>query len=433
MKTSDWPQASELSSHEAWRERLREYILKEDRDVEPVFEGREHLFEHVENKVLRAAKGNCNSLTTIVSGAPGAGKSAFAKECMRRYRHGIQNGLPAVPLSMEVARMSPREFVRLLAEALNTSLTPQTSTTHETSSGASIAIARGEYRRATERLMPALLEQADQDGPVPWNVIHEEFDEALAGRPILLLVDEMQRFRQTGNLHHDDIPISLHEGRKAVPIIPVYCGLGDTRDVLAEEAGISRSVEINTFSLAGMEPEETRECAVTILRDHLGLTGKKGEMSRLYDWTVRMSDHWPQHLRSQNAAVAEAMLEADSRDMGDLDLAGMTRRVEQRRDVFYEERAARVAGGEHPMSMLAVVEHATANDGPSKVDLIQVARKALAQEPECNTEPRAFVDAMVHGGLLQTRYGRRGYTAPIPSMRRWLRDGRYIATPLNAH
>lgn len=132
----------------------------------------------------------------------------------------------------------------------------------------------------------------------------------------------------------------------------------------------------------------------------------------------------------RSSAVAEAMLEADSTELDDLDLAGMTGRVERRRDVFYEERVARVAGGEYPSSMLAVVEHATANDGPSKIDLIQVAREALAHEPECNMEPRAFVDAMIHGGLLQTRYGRRGYAAPIPSMRRWLQDGRYVAMPL---
>lgn len=105
-----------------------------------------------------------------------------------------------------------------------------------------------------------------------------------------------------------------------IPIIPVYMGLADTRSVLRREAGLTRTVENSMVPLGGLTPQESREYVQRIQSEYLGLTGGVGQSSALYRWLVNGGDDWPQHLRSQNAAVAEAMLKADSRSLDDLDL-----------------------------------------------------------------------------------------------------------------
>ena len=58
-----------------------ESIRAGDWDIEPVFVGREALFERADASLQNALRGRHASLTIAMGGAPGAGKSAFVAEC----------------------------------------------------------------------------------------------------------------------------------------------------------------------------------------------------------------------------------------------------------------------------------------------------------------------------------------------------------------
>lgn len=427
MKTSHWKDASELT-HEEWRERLLAYIRLGDREVDPVFEGRGDLFEAVEDRVTRATNDReYGNLTTVIGGAPGAGKSAFVAECIRRQ---AESGMArAVPLLMEVDRMTPQEFVRLIAEALDAPLDPQTAKSHEKAGSVNAGLAAGEYRRVTERTTPSLLDQADKDGPVPWNVIRDEFGEMLGGRPILLFVDEAQNFEKAGNPHHA-IPGSLHNGapRNGVPIIPVYTGLADTAATLRTEARLTRSVEDNAISLGGLSERESREYASTILRDYFGLNAPGPHLTAVYDWMTAEGSNWPQHIRSQLAAFANGMLAADSRSLSALDMARLKERVETRRQETYEDRAANVAGDRFPDVARAVVLHAAEHGGCEWEPLALLAHRYL--DGRIGTVgATSYIDQMIHAGMLQRDRATGLYDCPIPSLRSWLETGRHVSLP----
>ena len=63
--------------------------------------------------------------------------------------------------------------------------------------------------------------------------------------------------------------------------------------------------------------------------------------------------------------------------------------------------------------------------------MIARARKSLAGEAECNAEPRAFVEQMIHAGLLQSLPASTRYHAPIPSMQDWLEHDRHIVPEID--
>ena len=428
MKTFDWEPASGLS-HGEWRERLQAYIRLGDRRVEPVFVGRKDLFDAVADRISQAAKDrNYGSLTTIIGGAPGAGKSAFVAECMRRHADRER----AVPLRMEVDRMKPREFVRLLADALDRPLAPQTANANEKAGAFSMVAASGEYRHVTERTTPSILEQAAEDGPVPWNVLVEEFGEKLAGRPILLFVDEAQTFEKAGNPHHA-IPRSLHEGARdgGVPIIPVYAGLADTGMVLHREAGLMRTVSRNAIALAGLDADESRQYVREVLREYLGLEARADQAATLYEWMVREGANWPQHLRTQLEAVAECMLDADSRQLSALDAERLRETVERSRDAYYAKRAKQVARGRYIDVARELVMQADAQDGCAWRELEETAHTALSSHRHAPSSER-YIDEMIHAGLLQEEDSDSDrYRCPIPSMYKWFeRGGRHQTPPI---
>lgn len=426
MTDSPWPLASELS-REAWRDRVRRYVRRSDRAAEPVFVGRHELFAKVLSMAAKAADGDeTGSLTVVVGGCPGAGKSGFIAECKRR--HASQETV--VPIELRANRLLPGELIAALAAALGQPLTEASSRSRATEGGASVGVASVRTSSGETLESPSVLERAQRERLVPWRTVRDVFGHALRGRPILLFVDEAQAFTKVANEGHN-LPLDLHqgppEGEGCVPIVPVYAGLADTEDVLADEADITRLDEDNVFALEALTRDESAEYVRGVLGDHLGLTGPRGLPSRLYAWHVAHGSGWPQHLRSQMAAMAEAMLSADSRDLNDLDMVAACARMARRREDFYRRRARRVHGGEHERAMLKVLK--AADSGQRRAELSRVAAQELAAEGVLDVDPGDFVDRMIHAGLLQRSPAGSGYSCPIPSVMGWLETGRHPIQP----
>ncbi len=430
-KTSDWKQALDLD-RAAWRKQLEEYVEDGDRDIEPVFVGRREQFDAVDIAVSKARRGKHGNLTLAIGGAPGAGKSAFITAASRKY---LESGM-AVPITLKPDQMGPVALVKRLSKVLVQEMPEDTSKTIGTTAGGGIAgFVEAKASTSETKVEPGVLQRAQREETVPWETISEVFRKRLNGRPILLFVDEAQRFRRIGTAH-DNIPYHLHEGadEDQIPIVPVYCGLADTGHVLRTEAGLTRLAEANMLSLGALGTSESRQCVREITREYLRLTGQAHQVAALHEWMLDNADNWPQHLRSQNAALAEVMLAANSKDIGDLSLDNLRTRVAERRNAFYASRADNVYDGEFTGSMLAVMKYAgSAPGGAEKSEMIARARQSLAGEAECNAQPRAFVDQMIHAGMLQNLPASTRYHAPIPSMQDWLEHDRHIVPEIDLH
>lgn len=426
MKTSDWQHASELSQAE-WRERVQKYVRKGDRSVEPVYVGREKLFARVAEQVTRATEdGEYGSLTLTVGGAPGVGKSAFIAEATRRYRQGAL----AVPIELTPDDMRPQTLVLALARELALSLREETHETDSASVLAKLPFVSSEGSHATTKVQPSVLAQAEREGTVPWETLREVFGPAMNGRPIVLFIDEAQTFRRDGT-HHDHVPLRLHKGCDdgMVPIIPVYMGLADTGSVLRREAGLTRTVENSMVPLGGLAPKESREYAQCIQAEYLGLTGGVGQASALYRWLVDAGDDWPQHLRSQNAAVAEAMLKADARSLDDLDLEYLQARVKANRELYYTDRAQAVERGRYKDIMREVVQAADGKTG--LLQLEELVYRELQRVPHNPPDGQDFVLQMIHSGAIQQTSVGDFFESPIPSYAGWLQRGHHRMPPLS--
>lgn len=423
MKTSNWGHASELS-HREWRERLEKYVRKGDRSTEPFFVGRVPLFSRVSELVIRAARDKeTGSLTMAVGGAPGAGKSAFVAEAIRRYR---ESGL-AVPVELTPDDMRPQTLVKALAKELVLSLKEETHETESASLGAMLPFLKGEGSLSETTVQPSVMEQAERDGAVPWTTLQEAFGAALNDRPILLFVDEAQTFRKNGT-NHDYIPLRLHKGagEGEPPIVPVYTGLADTAAVLRREAGLTRAVEEHMVSLSGLSQAESREYVRCVLGDYLGLRGLG--VSQLYDSLAKNGDCWPQHLRSQNTAIADAMLDANSRDLGAIDMGYAEERMKTRREAYYKDRMTsvdEVHGGSFDCWEV-VSEVLKSSDGRRKHELVKTAEEAMENAGSQSPDPGPFIDDMIHAGILQRRSEGGFYECPIPSFVRWIERGEHV-------
>ena len=427
MKTSDWKHASDLS-HEEWRERLQAYIRLGDRDVEPVFVGRRELFAEVEDRITRATKDRkYGSLTTVIGGAPGVGKSAFVAECMRRHRVGGE----AVPIELESEDMRPVSLVKALANALGMKLGEQTHRSKGVSAfGKIFGVGVGAAGSETT-IHPSVLQEAEGEQTVPWETIRKTFGEKQGGRPILLFVDEAQTFRKQQTLH-DFIPKRLHKGapENSVPIIPVYTGLADTGMKLHTEAGLTREVARNAFALGGLSPDESREYAREVIRDYFGMEAVADQAAKLYDWMVEEGSGWPQHLRTQLEAVAECLLAANSRKLSALDPERLRQTVEHSRGEYYGKRAIRFEYDRFRDVARTLVMETVARDGCDWPVLEEIAHNALDGRRHA-PDSKTYIEEMVHAGLLQQQPGGTGlYECPIPSMRKWIETGRHVTRPI---
>ena len=112
-----------VENHAEWREKVQDYVDAGDRGEEPVYVGREDLFDKVARmagKVARmarsAVRGQTDSRTIVVSGAPGAGKTAFVRELTRRWNDGSRPGIAVWlrPGAMNAIRLY-RELSDILA------------------------------------------------------------------------------------------------------------------------------------------------------------------------------------------------------------------------------------------------------------------------------------------------------------------------------
>ena len=415
-------------NHEEWREKVRRYVRAGDRGEEPVFVGRESLFEKVIDMGAAAAEGQTDSRTIVVAGAPGAGKTAFMRELKKRWNEG-RLGLA---VSLRPGGLTPAMLFEKIAEAVDEPVQETREDTTTTKGGVSGGV-KLERERSHRVVRPGDMERVLRSDEVPWSLIRERFGEHLnADSPLLLLCDEAQ------NMDDESKPLrtfldSLHsgdDGPSPIPLVPVLAGLSDTTSKIVE-CGVSRPTDENDVSMGALSEKETEEYALKTLV-HLDADATQGELAAWAGWFVDDCHGWPQHLRTQMTAVAKAMLDADTSRLRDLDARVIADAASDARNRYYRLRLA-ATGHNGNRSLVGEIAHAAGRDGVEEEHLVaEAARLARAyneRTADAEVSGKDIVSKCIHAGVFQTT-PKGLYACPIPSMRRYLVSGEDHVVPL---
>ena len=332
--------------------------------------------------------GNIPFGLVLISGAPGAGKTAL-------LHHLVQNPPPSVAvLSVPLLRLSSEaELALSLKEALTDRSQRATRGMRPMGIAANLGVAK--FTWALPQQAPATL---------------GDLERGLSGSrasAVMLLIDEVQ----TATPEQIQMLSALHLGSAGIPLVPVLAGLSDAGDVLAS-GGISRRAveyDVRLGTLNAGEPAE----AVRLMLDEFRVRGSHETKHRWCREVEATSDRWPQHLKTSMTALARELLRTD----GDLEQADRDR-------TFRDSATLRTRGYEVRRSPDMVDAEAVLAKFLRQTQMPVGRREALDAlqrlmdgDPLLSLKPRELLDHLIHQGVLHDPSGERKYLCPIPSFR----------------
>ena len=388
-------------------EALRRFAALDDRDISPFFAGRIFELKRLAARcegVLETwrERGRVGGRSTVITGCPGMGKTSL----LDRFED-VCNAAedPASPLAFRMAAEDMTDASAIagtLADAAREH--PRVGAVME-ALGADVA-----SRLGAERTFEAARRAF--------------FEDKAKARPICVLVDEAQCV--AGDLHGATLR-KLHKGDYKLPILPVFAGLGDTEDALAD-CGISRLSDEARMPLGLLSETDAGRAVEDMFRAYR-IAGEADELAAWKAAIARDSGGFPQHLHIGMKAAAAALLETGgvARREG---LGHARASASAARAAYYESRISPELG-ERGAALVGLVGEVERHDPLEIETLHALAARHLeaAGEVLSRAEAKAFVRRLVRSGLLQRKFEhtvggvvRRlpAYEVPIPSMKTWI-------------
>ena len=406
-------------------EGLAAFAERGDRNDALFFVGREREIRAVERlcaqalDALRPGSGTpgLKGTTLLVQGAPGAGKSALLSELAKRWTaeafsaegQGGPGSALGTPLPVEL------EWDELLSEEavarriLMASDAPAEERSRRTQTkGASGGIAAGPFQAAfktghstaPEELSFAKLQELAPEGG--WT------------RPVCLLVDEVQQ------AHEGILPVlnKLHQGRHGLPLVPVLAGLGSSQGHLGR-IGLTRLSNGATHDIGCLAPEEAYE-AVERMLDAYGVDREEND-NEWSEWLAARSDGWPQHLHNGMTALAGELAAVGGR-LADVDGEAVAALEEQRRARTYMARLSPEL--RRSVRLVGAVMKNLPQEGADESTLACTIGQLAKDEPGWRLPPdmndEAFLDVLIHQGVLHHDRESDLFRCPIPSFQTFL-------------
>ena len=253
-----------VENHAGWREKVQDYVDAGDRGEEPVYVGREELFDKVDRMARSVVHGQTDSRTVVIAGAPGAGKTAFMRELKKRWN---ADDRPGLAVSLRPGGLNPSNLVEKIAEAVGEPVLEAQQDTKTTRGGLAGGV-KLEQETSRSVAQPGDMERVPRSDEVPWSLIKDRFGARLnADSPLLLLCDEAQNMNAKSEALRtflDSLP-SGDEGPSPIPLVPVFAGLSDTTERIVE-CGITRPTGGNNVPLGGLSDREAKEYVLKTLR-----------------------------------------------------------------------------------------------------------------------------------------------------------------------
>ena len=395
---------------------LRQFIEDEDRERPLFFAGRAKEIKAIRDKAEHVGRGRMRGQTRVITGAPGAGKTALLSRFQELWTN--DQHVRVVRLAADVfsrPEEAMREFLFQLAPqaALRAGETVTDTKGGQLGvTGKILGLFGGEgsvqRARATQR----------SDRPRSFRSASMLLPDSLKEKTIVVLVDEAQDWAPNRTERSDtprsDLLNELHVGEHGLKMLLVAAGLGTTEDRFME-LGVSRLSADAVQVLDCLSVTEQRD-AVDKFFEHFNI---RGDMQKKAQWAEALlagTQGWPHHLTNSLRAAAEELINAN----GDVDRASLEAacaRAAEYREHYYSKRIGRLAG--MPAVLSAVFSILDSDTGTSKGKLGDAIANAYAEDARLMNEmdEADVLGEMQRSGLIQKDWRHR-FRCPIPSLQR---------------
>ncbi len=344
-------------------------------------------------------------LTTVIQGAPGAGKSALLGKIAEDWSSGGKGQAVAVSLDPGALKLPISDFLKAVVSRVG--------------QVPGFAQILGKYIRSISVGMAGMAsveikaESPESSGkpPVPVILLFDEIQTVLAGN-----IRDQAREHLTDNLR------LLHNGQHGAPMFPVYGGLANSSDLL-QDAGLTRLATGSELMLSAFSDDEMDELITRFVEQHL--SSARPQASTLERWGAalrRDSQGWPMHCRNFLIALCEEIRAKDWRPQA-VNPDTVRTYAQQLRFTYYTQRMQGALRNRYVLVSKVLEEMRRIPPIPDDriIDLIAGAHRnrtpndlGRSSLPDGMTAGQVF-DAMLHAGIVQ-KTGRDKFACPIPSL-----------------
>jgi len=395
------------------RAALEDFLEERDGSPPPVFVGREDILGEIERVAVRTWKGagapahGMAKATTVIRGAPGAGKSAVLDELKERAveRDGasgqsrivtvesqdLVDDLPTVIDLIGVAGGLPERKWRDISSSLST--------------GLDLKAFKAEMRKtwsAPDNARPKSLVQLAETAPAArWQ------------GPVVLCVDEAQRIPGDEATAHARFLQTFHGSRSGLPLSLVLAGLGDTMK-RAKAMHLTRleARECMALTCRGQDSEVAFLMGRFCRKFGVDPTGFEAHLDAL----AAPCEGWPRHLHFMLRALGRGLCESGG-DLERTNWANVEAEAAESRKTYYKGQKSYEM---KDADILVARVMDGLEDGMSQRMVKSLVRRSVDDRDGCrlpgNMDIDGFFDHLVHQGVLHERADET-FHCPIPSFR----------------
>ncbi len=387
-----------------------------------VFVGREEVLDDLAKAARQVWKSTGSNgygmgkATRIIQGAPGAGKSSILEEIKKNPERLKTESVGKAPLVVTLKSgkiRKPINILKPLAEEIHPSKIQEfmTSISQNTGGQAGFDFGLFQFTRKKETGIRQQEPEVDWDTFGAWVEQHGGFD-----RPIVLAIDEAQRFQRDFEDPLSKLFQSLHDGC-GLPIVLVLAGLSDT-EYSADQMDLTRIPPKQKHNIGCFPDHEIQEfmekyCA------HFGIdkTGFEQEIDRL----IQPCDGWPRHLHIVMQALGEEALRSEG-DLNKVEWERIRAEIQTLTDGYYNNQYSREMREAKSLTWKVMAE---LHNRQGREEIIRLINECRA-DPSNYSMPKGmdaneFFNHLVHKGALHEEPADQ-FVCPIPSFRTFLLD-----------
>ncbi len=402
------------------KEALEDFVNATDGAPPPVYIGREDILSRIEAKANNTWKGlgasahGVGKASTIVQGAPGAGKSVF----LDRLKVRSTDTRAHLPNQSRVVVVSSKDILEGLLDVLELV-------------GLAGGLPSEKWRRMSSNFVLGVdLKAIKAEMSMSWNAadsshpnnsleLRKRFPADKWQGPVILCIDEAQRLPKERYAPQTLFLQDIHDGRSTLPLSLVLGGLSDTADVV-ERMGLTR-MGVHEIGALTTVPDrndyiETEDLMLSFC-EHFGIECS-GQTDRLIG-LAEPCEGWPRHLHYALQSMGREVLRTKG-DLAAVNWSWIHQEAAESRRKYYVLQQSMEMGKADILVMQAMSRLKT----PMHIELMEdmVARYVKdrpRQRLPKGMDAEGFVKHLIHKGALHMNPDNTVY-CPIPSFRSFL-------------
>ncbi len=403
------------------RSELQRFVNRREKSPPPVFVGRKSVLNDVLTIAAetRQERIGIPGNTTVLTGAPGAGKSSVLGEIAKRSFY--ENNVRVVHASeSDVTKHIPKVLQAIAYAGIATSAGWSEALLKFGNKWSSYLPTVGGFGMSID-----LKTLFTSNAPTDISDLATKCPSENWTSVVILAVDEIQRLPPDKDRDHAILLRNIHDASTGLPLTLVLAGLGDTQSVI-RSMGLTHG--ISPYSLGCFSVEELHELTEEWC-DHFQI--EIGSCRSQIDALMTKTDGWPRHVHWAQQALAETLLVTGVDGIADKieDWNAVQRRSDKLRHGYYGAQYSEVMDYSPQLTAQVLQKVGTAKRTGETLNTSQLRQKIksycdtdLSGNFECPPEHTAntFITHLMHCGALEKNPETGALTCPIPSFQNYI-------------